>query len=163
MLQVKFTLDSADAQIFTVAPGQHLYTDSDPSITAVAPELNGLEGIRISENKANSGSVPLTVTLAQPAQALVGFFQSGSDHHPPAHPASGDWSLQMIDAVTSTQNPAFSVWSRTLPAGRTELNPGTGAYVVLGFVSPETHLSPQISFYPSPQTGQPNLDWLFVE
>lgn len=160
--QTSFTLGGSDGEVFTVAAGASLYQGSDAPIVQVAPQLKGLHGIRISRDKADSG-VALRLTLAQPARVLVGFFFDASEHHPPASPARKGWTLESINAVTAKGNPSLAVWSRVLPAGDLTLNPGKGGYVVLGFVSPGTHLGAKIHFYASPQTGQPNLDWLFVQ
>lgn len=178
LTQVPFTRNGSNGQTFTVASGASLYSDSDNAITQLAPELNGLKGIRIAFNRIHgnevnlalgdnsrsteTSGVPVTVTLSQPARVLVGFFFSASEHHPPARPDGPGWTLESINAVTAKDSPSFSVWSRKLPAGTETINPGPGAYVVLGFISPDSHLSRRISFFPSPQTGRPDLDWLFV-
>lgn len=161
--QVSFTLDGNAGQTFSVKPGAQLYTDNDATIDTVAPELQGLKGIRISRKTTDYGSQPVTVTLSRPATVLVGFFFSVSQHHPPANPENGTWQLQSINAVTAKGNPALTVFSRELPAGKTTLDPGRGAYVVLGFVSPNTNLAQRIHFYASLRDGRPNLDWLFVQ
>lgn len=160
--QVAFTLKGTNGQVFTVAPGAALYTDGKATIAQTAPGLSGLRGIRISQQQTGEGAEPVTVTLSQPAQVLVGFFLSGSEHHPPAQPEGGAWKLRMINGVTAKDNPSLAVWSCDLSAGTHQLNFGRGAYVVLGFVSPDAQLGAKISFYSSPQTGTPNLDWLFV-
>lgn len=161
--QISFKLDGDSGQVFTVKPGAQLYTDSNATIDTLAPELQNLKGVRISRKQTDSGSQSLAVTLSQPAQVLVGFFFSASDHHPPANPANGAWKLQSINAVTARGNSALAVFSRQLPSGKNTLNLGRGAYVLLGFVSPDASLTSRINFFDSPKSGRPNLDWLFVQ
>lgn len=161
--QVTFTLNSNSAQAFTVKPGARLYTDNPATIASVPPALQGLKGIRISRKRTDYHSAPVTFTLNHPARVLVGFFFSASEHHPPASPANGNWKLQSINAVTAKGNPSFAVFSQELSAGKHTLNPGRGAYVILGFVSPHAQLQSLIHFYPGPRDGRANLDWLFYQ
>lgn len=163
LTQVPFTLNSSSAQTFTLQPGAQIYTDSPATIASIAPALQGLKGIRISRRRTNYTSQPVTFTLSKPARVLVGFFFSASEHHQPASPANGDWKLRSINAVTVKDNPALTVFSRELSAGKHTLNLGRGAYVVLGFISPHAKLNTPIHFYPSPTDGRANLDWLFVQ
>jgi hypothetical protein len=160
---VPFTLNSPNAQTFTVAQGAQIYTDNHATIDAVTPALQGLKGIRISRRRTNYGSQTVSFTLKKQARVLVGFFFSASEHHQPASPAAGGWKLQSINAVTVKGNPALAVFSRTLPVGKHTLNLGRGAYVVLGFVTPHAKLTSPIHFYPGPEDGRANLDWLFVQ
>lgn len=160
--QVSFTLDGNRAQTFTVKPGAHLYTDNNATIASVTPALQGLKGIRISRKQTDYTSQPVAFTLTKPARILVGFFFSASEHHQPANPANGIWKLQSINAVTAKNNPSLAVFSKELSAGKHTLNLGRGAYVILGFVSPDAGLRAPIHFYPSPRDGRANLDWLFV-
>jgi len=161
--QVGFTLRGANGQIFHVDPGARIYTDGKASIAEAMPELYGLNGIRISQQQTSREHSSVAVTLEQPAEVLVGFFFSSSEHHPPADPGSGLWQLQSINAVTVKGNPSLTIFSRELPAGQSMLNFGRGDYVILGFVAPHTKLAPKINFYRSPQDGRPNLDWLFLQ
>lgn len=158
--QVPFKLNGPNGQTFTVAPGANLFTDGNAQIAEINSDLNGLKGVRISGDKLG---VPITITLTQPARVLVGFFFNVSHHHPPASPEDKGWELEGINAVTVKGSQSLSVWSRVLTAGTHTLNLGSGAYVLLGFISPDAHPGPKVSFYPSPQFGRPNLDWLFVQ
>lgn len=161
--QVDFQLKGSNGQTFTVQPGAQLYTDSNATIAQVAPELQGLKGVRISRKITDYSSQPVTVSLSHPAKVLVGFFFSNSQHHPPASPTGNGWKLQSINAVTANGNPALAVFSRKLPAGKSTIDLGRGAYVVLGFVTPDADLAQRIHFFSSPRDGRPNLDWLFVQ
>jgi hypothetical protein len=49
-----------------------------------------------------------------------------------------------------------------VPAGKSDLDFGRGAYVVLGFVKRTAALVPRMVFPQSAQAqGRPDLDWLF--
>ncbi|QHN03013.1 hypothetical protein FTO74_06235 [Granulicella sp. WH15] len=156
--QVGFTLASGAGEIFNIAPGAKLYTDAPTPIATVAPELNGLTGIRVSTRQ----EVPIHFTLDKPAQILVGFFKSDSRKAMNVSPATEQWNILLPNAVTVTKGLPITVWTKPLPAGENDLDLGKGAYVVLGFIPEETHVTPHINFSTASSDGHPpNLDWLF--
>ena len=160
--QVAFTLAPGDpataGETFTVHAGEKLYTDAPTPILTVAPELDGLTGIRVSVKQA----VPIHFTLSKPAQILVGFFKSDSAKASNVSPATEQWNIVLPNAVTFAKGLPVTVWSKALPAGVNDLDLGKGTYVVLGFVPEDAHVTPHIDFSTASQDGQPpNLDWLF--
>ena len=161
--QIPFTLiPNPTAQTFTVAPGAALYSDAPTPIVTVAPELNGLTGIRVSTQQ----SEPLHFTLSAPAQILVGFFKSDSrkalNASPNVSAATEQWNILLPNAITLAKGLPVTVWSKPLPAGQNDLDLGKGAYLVLGFIPEDLHVTPHINFSTASTNGQPpNLDWLF--
>ena len=152
--QVSFTLAPGAGQTFTVAQGQKLYIDLTTPIQTIAPELNGMTGIRVSAQQTE----PIHFTLDKPAQILVGFFKSNSQHATNVSPDTEQWNLLLPNAVTEPKGLPISIWSKPLPAGKNDLDLGKGAYVVLGFIPEDAHVVPHITS----AAGQPaNLDWLF--
>ncbi len=158
--QIPFTLATGpnNGQTFTVAPGQALYSDSPTPIATVAPELNGLTGIRVSTQQ----SQPIRFTLSAPAQILVGFFKSDSRKALNVSPATEQWNILLPNAVTVAKGLPITVWTKPLPAGQNDLDLGKGAYLVLGFIPEDLHVIPHINFSTASKDGlPPNLDWLF--
>ena len=155
--QVSFQLSPGAGEVFKVAPNARLYTDGDATITSVDPQLQGLVGIRVSTQQSR----PLRFALEKPAQILVGFFKKGGKN-PPASPDAEQWNLLLLNAVAATRNPPLAVWAKTLPAGNNDLDLGTGAYVVLGFIPQDVDIKPHISFQQTADSA-PNLDWLFED
>ncbi len=159
--QIPFTLSPGGGETFTVAPGAQLYSDSPAPapIASVSPELNGLTGIRVSTKQ----STPIHFTLSKPAQILVGFFKSTSGRAVNVSPATEQWNLFLPNAVVpGAKGLTVSVWTKPLPAGLNDLDLGTGAYVVLGFIPEDTHVTPHVTFTTTGDNNQPpNLDWLF--
>lgn len=125
------------------------------------PELNGLTGIRVSTRQ----SEPLHFTLSQPAQILVGFFKSNSRKTLNVSAAAEQWNILLPNAIIpSGKTLPITVWSKPLAAGRNDLDLGEGAYIVLGFIPEDTHVTPHISFSTTGADGNPpNLDWLFED
>ncbi len=161
LAQVPFTLESGAGETFTIAPGQPLYSDNpEATIATVIPELNGLTGIRVSTRQTD----PLHFTLAQPAQILVGFFKSSSRKSLNVSPTTEQWNLVLPNAIVPAGDRSLpiAVWAKPLPAGRNDLALGKGAYIVLGFIPEDAHITPHLSFTTTAANGQlPNLDWLF--
>lgn len=92
------------ATLRDVMPGAKLYIDSDATIEALAPELNGLTGIRISQQQARKDGVRLVFDIPEPAQILVGFFNS-SKKHAAAAPPKDEWSPVLFNAVVAANLP----------------------------------------------------------
>jgi hypothetical protein len=154
--QVPFQLDLGGGDVFTVARGQALYTDLPDAITGLAPELDGLKGIRVSARQAT----PIRFHLDKSAQILVGFFRSDSRKAMNVSPDTEQWNILLPDALSQTKGLPINVWTKVLPAGENELDLGKGAYVVLGFIPEDVHVTPHVNFDES-STQPPNLDWLF--
>jgi hypothetical protein len=158
--QVAFTLAAGAGETFTVHPGEKLYTDAATPIANVAPELDGLTGIRVSAQQ----EAPVRFTLAQPAQILVGFFKSSSSKAMNVSPSTEQWNILLPDAITTAKGLPVTVWTKPLPAGANDLDLGKGAYVVVGFIPDSTHVTPHVNFSTTGANGEPpNLDWLFED
>ncbi len=156
--QVGFTLQPGAGEVFTVTKGASLYSDQDVPIASVAPELDGLKGIRVSAHQ----ETPIHFRLDKPAQILVGFFKSNSRKQVNVSPDTEQWNILLPDGVAGAKGVPISVWAKPLPAGENDLDLGKGAYVVLGFIPEDTHVTPHVNF--DPESKQPpNLDWLFED
>jgi len=156
--QVAFTLVPGAGEAFTVHPGEKLYSDAATPIATVAPELDGLTGIRVSARQ----EAPIHFTLANPAQILVGFFKSASSKAINVSPSTEQWNILLPGAITTAKGLPVTVWTKPLPAGANDLDLGKGAYVVVGFIPEDTHVTPHVNFSTTGTNGQPpNLDWLF--
>ncbi len=158
--QVPFTLAPGAGETFQIIAGEKLYSDASVGILSVAPELNGLTGVRVSAQQ----SAPIHFTLEKPAQILVGFFKSDSRRAANVSPDTEQWNLLLPNAVTPAKGLPISVWTKPLPAGVNDLDLGKGAYVVLGFIPEDVHVTPHITFSADGAGRQPpNLDWLFED
>ncbi|MDP9052068.1 MAG: hypothetical protein M3O31_15310, partial [Acidobacteriota bacterium] len=156
--QVAFSLEPGAGETFTVKPGQSLYADGATSITGVVPELAGMTGIRLSQRQEQ----PIHFTLSKPAQILVGFFKSSSNKAVNVSPATEQWNIVLPNALTTAKGLPVTVWSKSMPAGRNDLDLGKGAYVVVGFIPEDTKVTPHVNFSTAgAKGGPPNLDWLF--
>jgi hypothetical protein len=156
--EIGFVLQPGGGEVFMVAKDASLYTDQNAPITSVAPELDGLKGIRVSTHQ----ETPIHFTLDKPAQILVGFFKSSSRKQVNVSPDTEQWNILLPNAVSEAKGLPISVWAKPMPAGENDLDLGKGAYVVLGFIPEDAHVTPHVSF--DPESKQPpNLDWLFED
>ena len=154
--QVAFTLLPGAGETFTVEQGAAVFADRGVTIRTLAPELNGLRGIRIASRAGGT----LRVKLDKPAQMLVGFVRDASRKESVLDPETQQWNLVMLNAVTAGKLPPLAVWAKPLPAGESELDMGKGAYVVLGFVPEDLHMAPHVNEAQN-AGGAENLDWMF--
>jgi hypothetical protein len=158
---VTFRLTGGAGETFRVEPGAKLYTDRDLVMQQVAPELRGLTGIRIPEAQAVKDGLRLEFELPEPAQLLAGFFRS-EKKGAAATPPKDEWEPILRNAVEAAGNPAFTVWSHALPAGRNALDFGQGGYIVLGFIKKDAQPEPRMVFFSDASAQKrPDLDWLF--
>ena len=154
--QVAFTLKPGPGEQFTVEKGAPLFKGSGPQISQLDPQLAGLRGIRISPRDGGA----LDFTLVQPAQILLGYQPNGAGKNSVLDPATEQWNLLLLNAISAPKFPAMAVWAKPLPAGPNQIDLGKGAYVVLGFIPANYHVAPHINFSAA-GSGPANLDWLF--
>ena len=154
--QVAFTLQPGAGEEFTVEKGAQLFEGAGPRISEVAPQLEGLHGIRIYPRQGGA----LTFTLAQPAQILLGFQSRGSGTNSVLDPETEQWNLFLLNALSAPKVPAMAVWAKPLPAGPNQIDLGKGDSVILGFIPAGFHVAPHIQFNAN-GNGPANLDWLF--
>jgi hypothetical protein len=159
---VSVKLAGAGAELFEVRPGAKLYTDREWTIDQVAPELNGLTGIRISYERAiQEKGTKVQFELPEPAQILVGLFRS-SKKGVAAQPPPNEWEPILRSALVAGGHPSLIVYSAQMPAGKNELDFGGGAFVVLGFIKRDAQPVPRMVFFSQSATGvRADLDWLF--
>ena len=76
------------------------YANEEAPITSVAPELDGLSGIRVSTRQ----ETPIRFTLDKPAQILVGFFKSESRKAMNVAPDTEQWNIVLPNAVSQRRD-----------------------------------------------------------
>jgi hypothetical protein len=158
---VTVKLASQPGEIFAVEPGAKLYTDSALVIQQIAPELRGLTGIRIPQAQTAKDGVRIVIDLAEPGQVLAGFFRS-EKKGAAAAPPKDEWEPILRNGIAVAGHPGFTVWSHALPKGKSDLDFGHGAYVILGVIKRDAQPEPRMVFLSQDSARQrPDLDWLF--
>jgi hypothetical protein len=147
------TLLSTNAETYTVERGARPFADRGYQISELAPELNGLTGIRFSHTAAKQGDyIPVEFEVTQPVKILVGYFQEEDpiwlqvpDLETAAHADErGGVEPVLRNAAVIDNSPFVNVHAFAYEPGRHRLEMiGEGSFVVLGVVSQRTELTPR--------------------
>jgi hypothetical protein len=147
----RFKLISTNAETYQVEAGAKVFTDENFAIQNLAPELNGLTGIRLSHEVARAGRYqPIEFEAAEPVQVLVGYFRSRQPGWLPAPQLEfaaqaderGGLDTVIENAVTISDCPGVDVHAFRFDAGKQKLELlGKGSFVVLGIVPQSTPLN----------------------
>jgi hypothetical protein len=145
-----FTLISTNAETYRVGVGAKVFTDRNFEIESLAPELNGLTGIRFSHNAAKKGHYqPVEIGASEPVQVLVGYFSSSQKIWLQAPQLETDARADDRGGVeTVIQNaaaisgcPNVDIHAFRYGAGRQKLEfAGKGSFVILGIVPQSVNL-----------------------
>ncbi len=140
----KFKLISTNAETYDVKVGSKPFVDRKYLISELAPELNGLTGIRFSHEAAKSGHYePIEFEASEPVRVLVGYFQNERDiwlQVPNLDFASqaderGGVDVLLRNAAAIDECPVVNVHAFRFEAGRQKLELiGKGSFVILGVV-----------------------------
>jgi len=140
----QFELISTNAETYHVAIGAKVFTDENFAIQKLAPELNGLTGIRFSHETAKAGGYqPIEFTTTEPVQVLVGYFKSSQPgwlQVPQLETAAqaderGGVDTVLENAATISDCPSLDIHAFHFDAGKQKLELiGKGSFVILGIV-----------------------------
>jgi hypothetical protein len=143
-LAAELKLVSTNAETYEVKIGARPFADRKYTLTGLAPELNGLTGIRFSHEAAKNGRYePVEFEVAEPVRVLIGHFQNDRElwlQVPNLDVAShaderGGVDVLLHNAATVEECPAVNVHAFRYEAGRHKLEViGKGSFAVLGVV-----------------------------
>jgi hypothetical protein len=146
-----FKLISTNAETYDVKVGVKVFTDRNFAIESLAPELNGLTGVRFSHEAAKKGRYePVEFEVTEPVQVLVGYFKSSQKgwlQVPNLETAAqaderGGVDPVIENAVAIPTLPGVDVHAFRYAAGRQKLELiGKGSFIVLGVVPQSVQLS----------------------
>jgi hypothetical protein len=127
-----------------VEPGAKVFADRDFALVKIAPELEGLTGIRFSHETAKKGLYqPVEFQCSEPVQVLVGYFKSNQKgwlQVPSLEVAAQADERGGVDPVLESAAmisgcPGLDVHAFQFEAGRQRLDLiGKGSFVILGLV-----------------------------
>lgn len=146
-----FKLISTNAETYRVESGAKVFADRNFVIESLAPELNGLTGIRFSHEAAKKGRYePVEFEVDEPVQVLVGYFKSdqkGWLQVPQLETAAqaderGGIDTVIENAAAISGCPAVDIHAFRFDAGRQKLELiGKGSFVILGVVPQSVELN----------------------
>jgi hypothetical protein len=139
-----FKLISTNAETYEVKVGAKVFTDRNFAVQSLAPELNGLTGIRFSHETAKKGRYePVEFEVSEPVQVLVGYFKNSQkgwlqvpDLETAAQADERGGVDTLIENAAGIQGcPGVDIHAFRYDAGRHKLElVGKGSFVVLGVV-----------------------------
>jgi hypothetical protein len=131
-------------ETYTVQVGNTIFTDSSATFTSIAPELEGLQGIKFPLAAARKGKLPaIEFENKTPVRVLIGYFNATNRdwRQPPTLETDasaadrGGAEPYLLDAATFDTLPTLNVHAFDYPAGRHTIEVrGAGAYAILGIV-----------------------------
>jgi hypothetical protein len=143
-LPASFKLISTNAETYRVEVGANVFADRNFAIQSLAPELNGLTGIRFSHNAAKKGHLqPIEFEATEPVQVLVGYFNSSDRTWMPVPQLENNANADerggvdtiIQNAATISGCPNIDIHAFRYDAGRQTLEfPDRGSFVILGVV-----------------------------
>ncbi|MBZ4188083.1 hypothetical protein [Niabella beijingensis] len=163
-----------NAQRFTVDSLGRPYTDSLWSIRSAAPELRGLNGVRMPFRQQVENPLSITFTNAQPVKVLVGFFQPRKAAFAKdtlflkapeleTNALANDYGqaeTKIANALVLPGMPQVHIHSYDFKAGTNTLKLEKGAVLILGFIDAGSNLPVyDAGLYESGNKKQ--VDWLF--
>jgi len=161
-------------QFSTLDSGMTIFSDSNLVITKIAPELKGLQALKVSyRNQLKEGSV-ITFSCSKPAKLLVGYFQtqraafttdtfylktpeletnaSADDY--------GQADIKISNALALEGMPSVNVHVYTFKEGQHTLRLPKGVCLLLGFVDGQ-QVVPVYDAKLMSNDKSKNIDWLF--
>ena len=117
---------------FKTADLGHPFSGRKNSVVRIAPEINGLTGVKIPADQYEKGGYePLKLKFAEPVKVLIGTFQ-GNEYR---QLEGKDAELVLENGITFTGMPPTKIYAVSYPTGTHEINPkGKGLFTVLGVV-----------------------------
>jgi hypothetical protein len=157
-----------NADTYKLAAGSQVYADSAGTIKNIAPELAGLQGVKMIKAEQITDGTSLTFTNAKPVKVLVGYFASKTPQYLQEPQLETDASandygqadVKIANAIQIENMPPVNVHTYTFKAGTNILSLGKGACLILGFVDD----SAPIPVYDAGLSNEGNirdLRWLF--
>lgn len=136
-----FEIESPGYEAFKTVKFGQIFSGKNHNIMRVAPEIEGLTGVRIPANKyKNHGYTPLKLTFSEPVKVLFGAFQDITYRQFD----KGKFQRVLDSALTVTGLPAVHVYVASYPAGTHKINPdGSGLFTILGVIKDEQNLVPR--------------------
>lgn len=165
--EASFVLNEGTCEIFRIEKGEKLFSDCNFMIQSIAPEIQGLTGIRMSLGEAISKGVHINFTLNEDSYILVGYFNSRGvewlqvpDLETNTHADDrGGLSVVFKNALKAEGCPPVNIHAFRYEKGTHGMYMGTGGYVIAGVVPVSEKLKVRDAGLEG--EGLETLDWLY--
>lgn len=138
-----FEVVKSNYKTFKITPFAHVFSESKHNIVNLAPELQGLTGVRLPLNAYKNGTnAPLKLKFKENAQLLIGVFQEANNKDFLQVSALENAKLVLENGATITGLPPVNVYAIAFTKGtHTILPKGKGLYAILGVVKSNQQLA----------------------
>lgn len=141
--QAKFQLISQDCELYSVEKGQQVFTDMPSQIVTLAPELQGMKGIRFGLGTAITEGITVKLELEEDAQILIAYMNAKGvewlqvpDLETNTHADDrGGLAVVFANALQAEGCPDMNIHVFQYEKGVHEIYMGTGGYAILGVVA----------------------------
>ncbi len=131
-----------ETNFYSVAENTKPYNDTHDTITALAPSLKGLKGLRVVYQKQLSEGTKINFSNEHPVKLLVGYFNAKEPQYVKAPELETDASandygqseILVANAVLIKGRPSINVHAYYFKPGKHTLTLAKGACLLLGFV-----------------------------
>ncbi|MCB2408882.1 alpha-d-galacturonidase [Hymenobacter lucidus] len=157
------------AGTYPLKAGQPVFADTTTAISALAPELAGLKGLRLSQARQLKDGTEVRFTTTRPVQLLVGYFNQKNPRYLPAPQLEIDASandygqadIKIANAVAVAGQPPVNVHTFSFKPGTHTLNLSRGTCLILGFVDAKQPLPTYNAGIGAAGGPVKEVDWLF--
>ena len=153
---------------YSMKEGEKVYSDHKAMIEAVAPELQNLQGVILSDEMLQSEGTVLKFKNDKPVKVLVGYFNTNSYSvlNPPTLETNanandrGQADIKIANAMSIPGLYPVNVYNYNYEAGENELILGKGRVLILGFIDGDQEIAIHDAGMVKDENG-PAVDWLF--
>ena len=165
--EAEFTLEGKGLETYTLKKGEYLFTDSDSRIQNIAPEIQGLTGIRFGMGEAIVTGITIKLTLAQDSKILIGYFDDKGvewlqvpELETNTHADDrGGLAVLYANALKAQGCKAVHIHAFSYEKGTHEIYLGTGAFIVAGVIPEDAPVVPRNAGLEG--EGMDTLDWMY--
>lgn len=138
-----FEVVKSNYKTFKTTQFAHVFSESKHNIVNLAPELQGLTGLRLPLNSYKNGTnAPLKIKFKENAQLLIGVFQEDNNKDFLPTTALVNAKLVLENGATITGLPPVNVYAIAFAKGTHTILPnGKGLYAILGVVKNNQQLA----------------------
>jgi hypothetical protein len=164
---VPFKVLSDDCEIYEIKKGSKIFTDSNSKVQMIAPEIDGLTGVRFGMGKAITEGATVKLELEADSKVLIGYMKAKGiewlqlpELETNTH-ADDRGGLTVIyeNAVKAESCPAVNIHAYSYEKGIHEIYFGTGAFIIAGVVSKDAELVKRNAGFD--RESYETLDWLY--
>jgi hypothetical protein len=154
-------------QLFTTNRNQSVFTGREDLILELAPELDGLTGIRFDYDELVTKPVKYILDLKEDASILMAYFNSNEPWYlmKPALETDAEADIRgaaepvLRHAMTIQNHPGVNIHLVKYERGLHEIVPGQGCFFIAGIIKKDNQVIARDAFIG--QDRGENLQWLF--